>query len=326
MAVPASIEQAYRQVEPALLAVSRYVGDTLQLWCAERDYLYRHRVKNIHSLAEKLETGRYERWSEIDDLFACTIVIPTVRHEESVLAFLHGAFERVELRRRNSTVKAPEVFRFDSTRFIGRVSAAAAATLPPEAGTIQFEVQVPTMFEHAWSIVTHDIAYKADDADWRRDRLAAQLKAAVEQIEMIIVGFDTNLDFVSQSNYPEVDAKQDVVATFKGLHEAGSISSELLPPSWRRFADNLYAFVRSYSNRHQAPGRVRQLCESVDEHVRSNDPFSDVHSGSLFQAVLGLVAAGVVPNASLSSHVVVDSPELRDIHGVTSIPRPFLFD
>jgi ppGpp synthetase/RelA/SpoT-type nucleotidyltranferase len=326
MAVPSSVEEAYRRIEPALTALARYVRSTLRPWCDERDYLYQDRVKRLDSLAEKLETGRYERWSELDDLFACTIVIPTPTHEAAVIAFLEKAFQATELRRRNSTMKAPEVFRFDSTRFIGRVNIMGLSELPPGAEEIRFEIQIPTVFEHAWSVVTHDLAYKADDADWRRARLAAQLKAAVEQIELVIAGFEGNIDFVAQSAYPEVDARQRVVETFKTLRSDGFVSGELEPSSWSRFADNVYALVGSYSSRYQTPTRVVDLCDAVDRHLRKHDPLGDLHSGSLFQAVVGLIYSDVVLNANFDAYVIVDSSELHDIHSVATVPRPFVFD
>ena len=326
MAVPSSIETAYLQVVPSITSLARYVGSTLRPWCEVRNYLYRDRLKGLDSVAEKLETGRYKRWSDLDDLFACTIVVPTTAHEGTVLEFLDSVFIRAELRARNSTVKAPEVFRFDSTRFIGYVQPTGNSELAPGADAIKFEVQVPTIFEHAWSVVTHDLAYKADDADWRRARLAAQLKSAVEQIELIVAGFEANIDFVAASAFPETDVKQEIVNRFKQLQREGKVSAELVPTSWSRFANNVYALVRSYSSRYQAPNRAMQLCEAVERYLRADNPLADIHSGSLFQAVLGVVHSGAIPNANLDDFVVVESSELRDVHGVDAVSKAFVFD
>ena len=125
MAVPSSVEEAYQRVRPALVALAEYVESTLRPWCDENNYLYHGRIKDPESLSAKLETGRYESWSMLDDLFACTLVVPTPKHEEAAIALLDEAFQRVELRSRNSTEKAPETFRFDSTRVIGRVKTSA---------------------------------------------------------------------------------------------------------------------------------------------------------------------------------------------------------
>jgi hypothetical protein len=198
--------------------------------------------------------------------------------------------------------------------------------MPAGSDAIQFEVQIPSVFEHAWSVVTHDVVYKADVVDWRRARLAAQLKGAVEQIELIVAGFEENIDFVPKSEDPEIDAIQAVVETFQALHSEGYISEELRPKSWSRFAENVYRLVRSYSSRAQAPARLVELSAAADTYLRANNTLADIHSGSLFQAILGFVNSKAVPNGRLDGYVVVGSSELRDVHEVASIPRPFIFD
>jgi hypothetical protein len=110
------------------------------------------------SVSEKIETGRFTRWSDLDDLFACCIVIPTLADEMGVLELLRGAFQQVEHRARASTRKDRSVFRFDSTRFIGTLW--PIPNNEPAAGIsdIRFEVQIRTAFEHAWSVTTHAMA------------------------------------------------------------------------------------------------------------------------------------------------------------------------
>lgn len=179
---------------------------------------------------------------------------------------------------------------------------------------------------HAWSVVTHDLVYKADEIDWRRARLAAHLKASVEQIELVIAGFEQTIEFVPKSSFPAVEGKSQIVEVFRQLYHEGFVTEELRPTSWSRFAENVYSLVSSYSNRYQTPHRVAELCSAVEHHVRTDDPWRDLHSGSLFQALLGLIYRGVIPNGRLDSYVIVDSSELRDVHGVRSLSRPFRFD
>lgn len=325
MPAPSKLEEIYFQARPTVEAVGNYVSSTIRPWCDSRGYLFSGRSKTIGSLSEKIESGRYTSWSSIDDLYACSIVVPTPTHEEDVLSFLRGAFDENELRQRNSTQKAPDVFRFDSTRFVGRVRVTDGLNLPPGASSVLFEVQVPSAFEHAWAVVTHDLVYKTEDVDWRKARLAAQLKAAVEQIELIIAGFQANLDFVAQSSFPEVEAKQAIVNAFLEMMTEGTISTSLAPESWSRFADNVYGLLRK-SLRGNTSFKVNSIMRAVQDDLRVNGSAKEIMSGSLFQVFLGCVSRQVVANVSLDDFPIIESPELRDFHGVTKIPKKFDLD
>ncbi len=326
MAVPAAVSEGYDRLRSAVDSVSEYVGSTLQHYARRRDYIFRERVKPVESLAEKLETGRYNAWSELDDLYACTIVVPTADHEPDVRAFLELLFEPVMLRGRDTTAKPPDVFRFDTTRYIMRLRPMPGVERPPGAESVLFEVQVPSIFQHAWAVVTRDFVYKSDEVDWRRERLVAQLKAAVEQIETIIASFTSTAAGVAVSGHAETDLKRECAIFFRGLHERGLITQQLVPSSWSRFADNVYNLVRSYGRRDPVSA-MRELLRDLETDLI--DPAGQrPHSGSLFQMVLAKVAAGggTTVQRHIRSFPVVESQELRDLYGVTAIPRRLTFD
>ena len=180
--IPASVLQKHKYMRPYLDTLEQHVRDVVAGYCDRKGYAYAGRAKSSESLAEKIETGRFAKWSDLDDLFACTIVIPALTDEPEVLEFLKGAFMEARLRRRGSTRKDPAVFRFDTTRFIGRLRPSDIDRNPVLTAT-SFEVQVRTAFEHAWSVTTHALTYKADQVDWRHQRLAAQLRSAIEQLD-----------------------------------------------------------------------------------------------------------------------------------------------
>jgi ppGpp synthetase/RelA/SpoT-type nucleotidyltranferase len=327
MPPPSRLSEFYQTSLPAMEAVKSYVSQTLRPWCDRNGYLYAGRIKDLESLSEKIETGRFPSWSSMDDLYACTVVVPTAEHDEKVLKFLQEIFEEVEVRRRNSTKKPPEVFRFDSTRFIGKIRSQVGLDLVPGADAVAFEVQVPSAFEYAWQVVTHDLVYKSENIDWRKARLAAQLKAAVEQIELIIAGFQANVSFVPESSYPEFETKQKIITAFKELMNEGTISGGLAPHRWSRFADNVYDLVKSYSrNFYTIPHDVDTLLEAVSSHLRQTGSARDLMSGSLHQVIVGCINARIVGGpATLDNFVLVDSSELRDFHGVHAIPKTFDF-
>jgi len=326
MATPERVRSAYQQVAGLLAAIQEYVGGTLRPYCNSKGYLFFDRIKGLESLGEKLESGRLASWSAIDDLYACTLVIPTSAHEAGVLRKLDACFERVSVRSRGTAKKSPETFRFDTTRYYGKLQEAASLARAPGIGQVLFEIQVATAFEYAWATVTHDLVYKGEQVDWKKQRLAAQLKAAVEQIEMIISAFDQMSSAVPESSWPEVEDKQKIVDVFRELISDEVVSSELAPASWRRFSDNVYGLVRSYSkNGYTIREDLSALLSGISAYWRGPEAPICPTGGSLFQFVLGYVARSDSPG-NLASYTVVESSELRDLYEVAPLSKKFIFD
>lgn len=323
---PESLRQAYDRVKPLVDDVARHVGGTLERYCKENGYLFRERTKELTSLVEKLEGGRVKRWSEIDDLYACTIVVPVRDHEDKVLRKLDSSFARKRIRSRAESQKAPDVFRFDGTRWYGTISEAAASERQAGAGDVIFEVQVVTAFEHAWIAVTHDLVYKGDMADWRKQRLAAQLKAAVEQVEVLISAFESASDAILPSPWPETQVKAKIVERFKRLAHDGMLPETILPASWRRFGDNVYTLVKSYEKDvYKVQRAVNKLLETIEADLLGAEPLRLPNSGTLFQYVLSVVDRAET-DGSLADFLVVPSRELQDLYEVQVLEKRFVFD
>lgn len=283
MPEPEGIRQAFDRVQPLLVDIQRYVRETLEPFCRTRQYIFFDRIKDLDSLSEKLESGRYPAWSDLDDLYGCTIVVPVSTHEPGVLRKLDNSFNRNRVRSRSEARKAPDVFRFDGIRWYGTLRPEAAAQRQPGVGEVLFEVQVVTAFEYAWITVTHDLVYKADNADWQKERLAAQLKAAVEQIEVIIAAFDTAAVAVLESPWPDSEARSAIIDRCKLLFSDGLVPVTLEPRSWRRFADNFVRLVRSFQrDPAQLKSTVVSILDIMDSDLRGADPISLPVSGTLF--------------------------------------------
>lgn len=327
MAEPEAVRQAFTRVEPLLGEVQRYVRETLERhYCRRQGYIFIDRQKTVSSLAEKLDGGRVRAWSDLDDLYACTIVVPTAPHEDGVVRKLDASFQRAGFRNRSDVRKAPDVFRFDGARWYGRLHEETAADRQPGVGEQLFEVQVVTAFEYAWIAVTHDLVFKGDDVDWRRLRLAAQLKAAVEQIEVLIAAFDPASTAIQESPWQETAAKGMIVDRCKLLAADGLVPETLLPLSWRRFADNVFSLVRSYEqNPYRMEDEVRTLLNTIDADLRGATPTELPVSGSLFQYVVSVVARDDTPG-NLEKFTVVPSRELTDFYAVPELPKAFVFD
>lgn len=244
MIVPAEVAQLYSYLAPYFDQVERRVEDVVLTYCKANGFAYTTRRKTSESIAEKLEGGRYRKWSDLEDILAWTIVIPLLSEEPKVLTYLDAHFQTVQIKKRGDTQKAPDAFRFDSTRFVGRLRRLPSTEFSNEIYETQFEIQIRSAFEHAWSTTTHTLAYKSNSIDWRTLRLAAQLKASVEQLDALVATFGESVGGISESHWPEVAAKAEIVDLFKHLIRAGSIPAELEPKDWSRFADNLFRVLK----------------------------------------------------------------------------------
>lgn len=317
MGIPEAIRSRYEQELDRCTALLRYVAPVLSSYCEAQHYqLMRPRVKDLDSLADKLETGRYQRWSEVNDLVAAAVIVPTASHEEGVLTFLRDHFNEASVLARRSRPMAPDHFRFDLTRWYGEVliDEGTPDDLRRLAG-LTFEVQVRTYFEHAWSVVTHDLTYKSQKIDWRQLRLAAQLKAMVEQIELTIANFEGVAASTTEAVWPEIETQRTAQEQLQTLLTDVGLE-EMAPASWSRASESVLRIVAVALN-----GSARDFSaylEFVDrfcEAVR-NGTFQPALSGSLVQAIYAYAAK---EGHDLTGFPMVDSEELHVMYQVTAM-------
>jgi len=313
LGVPQAVRDRYSRDESALIALSSYVRTTLAPFCQDRDYPLSHRIKSLESTAEKLESGRYRTWSELDDLVGLTVVVPTQSHVKGVADFLDSTFDRKIIRDSSTAATSPDTFRFNATRWYGRLRESDPP--PPveeRAQQLTFEVQVHTAFEHAWIVVTHDLVYKGEEVGWRDRRLAAQMKAIVEQLDTMVEHFELVAGGLQVSGYPEVDAMSEAIANIKSLIDSGTVDNSMQPESWTRFGENLLGLVRQAGDRRTSADRLRSLTDSFVAAVTSGE-LVPAMSASLYQAVVSHATAS---GLNLSSAPLVASG-LDELYGIS---------
>ncbi|MBK7386742.1 MAG: hypothetical protein IPI63_08450 [Methanothrix sp.] len=325
------MQQQFNYISPYLKHTSKTVDTTVSTFCSKSGFAYINRIKTLDSLAEKIETGRFERWSDIDDLFACTIIIPNLSYEENVIKFLKTTFCEVHLKRRGTTLKAPDVFRFDSTRFIGKLISREGDENNP-IFNIKFEIQIRTAFEHAWIAATHPLIYKSEKIDWKRYRLAAQLKAVVEQMDMLVMGFDQASEFISENAWPEVEAKQTIIEQIKNAFLKNQLPKELEPKDWTRFSDNIYNMLIATNEaqemnpikRHRyVKAGLKIIIKELDELKPPQVPISI----SLVQLIFGILSKHKFLKPPLGGYIPIITNELLIFYpSVKVFEKSFLFE
>lgn len=308
MIVPARLRTLFDEAAPFVKHVQKKVRETLVGYAEQEGFAFVGRPKSLESLAEKIESGRFPGWAEIDDLYAATLIIPSLKQEAEALRFLAEAFIEVQVRRRGSTKKPPETFRFDSTRFIGRLRDESE---DGGASRFLFEIQIKSAFEHAWAAATHSFAYKAGDAQWARMRVAAQLHAMVEQADTIVLGLDECVSNITPSTWPELERQGRIIGHFKEEIANGRIREEHAPSSWLRFGQNVSALFWSLPKvkKMGLDKALGQLSGCLDEIP----PLSI----TLFQWTLGALSSkGLVPR-TVSDFALPISHELEEFYPST---------
>jgi ppGpp synthetase/RelA/SpoT-type nucleotidyltranferase len=246
MVASSELRQRFEIAMPHINALAKEVRLVLLTFCEERGFAFQSRLKTLESLAEKIEAGTYSGWSDLDDLFACTIIVPTLNEEAIVAEFCDQAFLFQSAKRRGMPDKSFEVFRFDATRLYYRLKPPTGEDVDDvERYRLLFEVQVKSAFDHAWSTATHALTYKSNRIDWRRLRLSAQIKAMVEQMDMAIIGFEAIAPLILENPDRRLEIKKRVGEIFQHVIDLRKLPPENLPKDLSRFVDNFVDMVRA---------------------------------------------------------------------------------
>jgi ppGpp synthetase/RelA/SpoT-type nucleotidyltranferase len=282
--IPQQLEQKFNSIQPFLVQLKKHIADTLAGFADENNFPFSGRIKTPDSIGEKIEMGRYERFSQIEDLVAFTLIIPSANFEGRVVEFCRSKFQVIEIRNKLSARKSPELFRFDSTRVIARLHRRPDVEQNvPSIFDWPFEIQVRTAFEHAWAVATHDLVYKGASIDWKRLRLAAQLKATSETLDAAIASFDHLAQAISESPWEQVKERSDVSYFVTSLFKENRLPPSLKPASISRFSENFCTLVTKIRPNLQ----VREAIEMVSEQLEKTA--STPISLSLYQLFLGLL-------------------------------------
>lgn len=237
-----ALRAEYARQRPIYDALGGIVDDLLRRKCAERRWHYESRVKKLLSYALKVETGRTSALDQVEDFFGASIVVRNSVEIAEAIALIETVAD-IQYRRPKDaaiTPHRPASFEFDDLRLYVKLKPQPGMAKGPETGLL-FEVQIKTFLLHAWAMATHDLTYKADDVSWGRERLAAQVRAMLEQAEITIQGASalSALGSLAREN-DETKTLRKVIEVAKATWE-----EDHLPADVRRLASNILAVLRA---------------------------------------------------------------------------------
>jgi ppGpp synthetase/RelA/SpoT-type nucleotidyltranferase len=323
MIYPSILDRKYNEYKPFVEAVAKQVKETLLNFCDGKGYAFTSRIKTVESLAEKIETGRFKKWSDLDDLFACTVIIPTLLDEKEIIEFCKTTFEIIRTVKRGQNKKPPDTFRFDSTRIYARLRKNDDTDNMLSIYKIIFEIQIKSAFEHAWSVSTHDLVYKNDEIDWKRFRLAAQLKATVEQLDTLILAFEETSGFIKDNDYPEIKIKRYLATETNKLFQSGKIPDELKPKDMSRFCDNLYRLLVNVGQE----DNIKKIIKHITTKIQSTQINQIPRSISLFQYFVAILVSDRIIDPSTKNHYWHITQEVTTLYpSLQNIISTFQYD
>lgn len=321
MIYPDILKRKYRQYQPWLEEVAKKVKETLLNFCdtnINKGYTFTSRIKTIESLAEKIETGRFKKWSDLDDLFACTIIIPTLSHEKEVIEFCQSTFEVIQNKtvKRGQNKKSPDTFKFDSTRIYAQLKSNNDINQENQLSIyqIKFEIQIKSAFEHAWSVSTHDLVYKSSEIDWKKLRLAAQIKATVEQLDILILAFEKTSEVIEDNGYQEIKHKKYFAEEINKLFKYKKIPDELHPKDMSRFCDNLYRLLINVVEEK----KIQEKAKNVIQKIQSTKTSLIPRSISLFQYFISILISDKIIDVSTNKYYFHITKEVIDLYPDTA--------
>jgi len=242
MKVPQSLRDSHLNQTPIYESLKKHVDNIIINNLKDPRWHYESRLKSLESFALKIETGNYPDPTQMEDFFACTLVVENLSSMVKAEKLICNRFELYERRPKsnNFTSKPSDSFRFDDTRLYVRWKD-DAMTRPTSLNGVLFEVQVKTFLAHAWGIATHDLTYKTDEKSWSKERIAFQIKAMLEHAEISIeearkLANSTSLK--KTDKYTENISK--IIETLNKLWPASH-----LPNDKKRLAENIYSLLRS---------------------------------------------------------------------------------
>lgn len=234
MKIEKSIRDHYILLEDSYQLVSSDVEGLLKDACERNGWIFTSRIKDPQSYALKLATGR-----EIDDFFGCSIVVPTLDEVPEAVSLVGNCLVVIDKKPKETISHRPTEFQFDSVRLYCKLK---SSVNPAPKHDLKFEVQVKTLLEEAWSKATHDFSYKGGDISWAKERIAAQLKAMLDNVELSI----SQIGLLSSSpnlhkKHRDYENRSVLLAYLRD--ELGSAPGVILPADLRRLTDIVHGLL-----------------------------------------------------------------------------------
>ena len=152
--------------------------------------------------------------------------------------------------------------------------------------------------------------------------MASQMKAAVEQLDTLILCFDTVAGEITKSEHSMTEDKNRIVDICHTWFKRNLIPAELTPKDISRFAGNLYTLINK-----NGKGKTRELIEKMNKLVQDKKRNDFLMSISLFQYITALLFESGIIEDKASDYVFPIFEEVLDMFpSLATVNHIFDFD
>ena len=236
MILPGQFVQAYNRMYPVFERLRARCEPLLEGVATEAGGRLSHsRIKAEESLFLKTEkNGPTDPFSETEDIFAATIVVPNELNVPQVEEGLRKGFIVVE--RKAQRTRKPEEFIYDDVHMILRLKPEPGRS-DPEIEQLAVEVQIKTAMQAASSEISHDLVYKPSLLSWKKARLASRVRALVETVDDLLARIATEAN--TEEDYQPFSHRNKVIGVLTEI-----LSDPQLPTDRRRLAIIVESYLR----------------------------------------------------------------------------------
>jgi len=272
MKIVQSIEKLYSSKHDFYEVLEKKVVPTIDSK-RKSNWHFTYRLKSLESFALKLETGRFNEESIFYDFFACALVVENLDEIENAEDLIEQLFEMsFKIPQSNRfTLKSTDSFVFDDLRIYCKLGSKYLGAISPEVQDLIFEVQIKTFLQHAWSIATHDLIYKTDTIAWGKERIAYQVKAALEQAEVAISGVSDLSKVHELAKENKLIKKTNRIIRLLNKH----FKTHDLPVDRRRLSQNIISLIEQIGlSVNDLDGIIsRETTAGRGAHIKNISPF-----------------------------------------------------